>query len=297
MNITVASTGELISGSQILSSTFRSDLVPIPATLELNVQGSDALAKVLVDGAELIIGEPALSMVIVKSLSLKTQVIKNSSRIGGIAIVAVLKGFERLMSRANGATILNQTTFGGALRAIGAKVRIQDDLPLPEFVCLKGQLATERMALYLQQEAAAIRLNTNGSISFLKLDTLMKGVPVAKYDSSSVTWVNNPKIEAQKKSSFYSVNADGSTIENENPSADRGLLYMPRLDTRQLKNLEKVLIHRGTIMRPLDSKLFAGNIVEIDKKKYVILTAAMRVDTGSLGGASVMASKAWLSSL
>lgn len=287
----------LISGSQLLSATFRSDLTPIPATLELNVQSSADLDKALVEGAELLVGEPALSMVIVKRQDLKSMAIKEGSRVGGIAVLAVLKGFERLLSKSNHAIVLQQTSFGAALRAMGVKARVSDDMPLPEFICLKGQLATERMARYLQQEAAVLRLNPNGSISFIKLDTLMKGLPIAKYDPSAVVWVNNPKIEAQKKPSYYSVNADGSTIENENPSDDRGLLYLPRLDTRQLKNMEKVLIHRGTLVRPLDSKLFSGNVVEIDKKNYVILTGAMRIDTGSLGGASAMVSKVWLSSL
>ncbi|KNX84011.1 hypothetical protein RR25_19875, partial [Acinetobacter baumannii] len=69
------------------------------------------------------------------------------------------------------------------------------------------------------------------------------------------------------------------------------------LDARQVKNLEKVLIMRGTIIRPLNLNWNAGDIFEIDSKKYVVLTAAHHIDTGAIGGSMGTSSKFWIANL
>lgn len=44
----------------------------------------------------------------------------------------------------------------------------------------------------------------------------------------------------------------------EDTKAGRPIGYKARLDARQLRNLEKVLVHQGTILRPYDERWLLG---------------------------------------
>ena len=86
-------------------------------------------------------------------------------------------------------------------------------------------------------------------------------------------------------------------IGDDTTTAGQAIIQRPGLDARQLKNMGKVLIPRGTIQRPLNMELMAGSIVEISQTKYVILTAAHQVETGAVGGNVGSTTKLWLASL
>ena len=55
--------------------------------------------------------------------------------------------------------------------------------------------------------------------------------------------------------------------------------------------------HARTIIRPLNLNWNAGDIFEIDSKKYVVLTAAHHIDTGAIGGSMGTSSKFWIANL
>ena len=293
MIIIVAKTGHVISGADLVTATLRTDLVPVPVTLELTALSTPELDKALVVGAELLVGDIGILITIIKAMPVKTQVIKNGRRIGGVACTGVLTSCKKLMEPVNNAINLTDTTFGGAVRASGATIAIADDLPLPRFVCFKGQTPSHQIAKYLQQEAAVIVFR-RGQLSILKVDALLADEPIGKYDSSAIAWIDSPNVQATKTPSFVSMGADGSSVEGENTTTGRPVSYLPGLDARQLKNLEKVLITRGTMIRPLDYKLQAGQLIQVGKMKLTILTSANHVNTTTN---SVMATKVWLASL
>jgi hypothetical protein len=294
--VSVAKTGRLLNAAELLSVVLRTDCVPVPVTLELNVQSNENTDAEMVVGAELLLGDPAISITLIKVRPIKTQVIKDGRRIGGFACLGILSGCQRLIEPTNKAIILNDTSLIGAMRACGARMAAGDDIPLSKFVCLKGQIPTVEIAKRLQQESAVIMLQ-GGQLAAVKIDTLLKSEPIAKYDPSAVVWVDSPALQKLHRRSFVSVAPDGSTIENEGNQTGLAVAYMPQMDTRQLKNMEKVLIHRGSMLRPMDTRLQGGRVISIQSKPYLILTAAHRFDTGALGGNSVNATKIWLSSL
>jgi hypothetical protein len=296
MLLIMAKTGQILDGSLLLSATFRTDLVPVPATLEFTVKSSAQLETDLVVGAEVLVGDSSLSMTLVRVQPLKTQTIKDGSRVGGIACVGVLTGCLRLIDSISRAVILKDATVGGALRACGASLAFSDDLPLSEFVCLKGQLPTVEVAKRLQQEAAVMMVS-GGRLSVMRIDALMKAEPVGRFDPSSVVWHDSPVVTALSTPSFVSVAADGSGIEGAQTRDGRPVRYYPKLNERQLKNMQKVLICRGVMTRPLDATLQAGSTIWVGDRRLVILTAAHRVDTGAIGGNAAHVSKVWLGSL
>ncbi|RZG66850.1 hypothetical protein EXE25_09190 [Acinetobacter bouvetii] len=298
MQIVITATNKLISASELMLCTLRTDLVPVPLSFEFSVKATLELEAQLKVGAEILVGNISQPLEIVLVRPVKSQTVKDDRRIGAISCIAVLSGCQKLIVNTDRAIIQTETSFNAAIRASGVKnIRFGDDLPLPEFICLKGRLPTVRLALYLQQEAAVICFRDN-KLNVLKLDSLFKQDPVLKLDFSEVSWLNSNQKEKLQKSSYVSVDQDGSTVIGDNTTtAGQAVIQRAGLDARQLKNLEKVLIPRGTIERPLNMELMAGSVVEISQNKYVILTAAHQVETGAVGGNVGSITKLWLASL
>lgn len=298
MRIVILATNKIISASELMIATLRTDLVPVPVSIEFAVKYTKELKELLVDGAEILVNDIPYSFEIVYSQPVKSQTIKDDSRIGAISCIAVFKGSKSILEQAKKAVILEQTSFNAAYRACGStNISLGDDVPLPEFICLKGYLISERLALYLQQEAAVICFKEN-KIRILKLDALFKQIAVLKLDPSEIQWFNSEQIEKYQKSSYVSVDQDGSTvIGDDTTTKGQSVVYKAGLDARQLKNLEKVLIPRGIVHRSLSLDLNGGDIVEVEQKKYVILTAAHETETGAIGGNVGSTTKLWLASL
>ena len=209
MQIVIAATNKLISASELMLATLRTDLVPVPLSFEFSVKATPELEAQLKVGAEILVGNINQPLEIVLVQPIKSQTIKDDRRIGAISCIAVLSGCKKLLTHAERAAILEQTSFNSAIRACGTRnIRLGDDLPLPEFICLKGSLPTARLALYLQQEAAVICFRNN-KLCVLKLDAIFKQEPVMKLDSSEVHWLSSDQREKLQKSSYVSVEQDG----------------------------------------------------------------------------------------
>lgn len=287
--------GSFIDYSLLLSATLRTDLVPVPVTLEFSVKGTETLKKKIVIGAEVFLTDKQIPIKIIDVRSLGTQTIKDGSRVEGIAAIGVLSGCELLIERINKAVIQYETSFGAAMRACGCKSAFDKDLPLPKFVLFRGNLPTDEIAIRAQEEAAVICYQ-GGKLNALRIDQILSRETIISLDPSAVVFKDSPFLEKKQTPSFITIANDGFTVEGDlkerKPSAFRALA-----DSRITKNLEKILLTRGTILRPLDLSLYAGNTVQVGDRKMAILTSAHRVDTGALGGPSVMATKLWLAEL
>lgn len=295
MLITVLASGEAISASDLLSATLRSDCVPVPVTLELTVRSTEVLKKALVEDAVLLITDEYIPVVIVKSQHVDTQTIKDGERVGGIACVCILTGCKSLIEPTNKAIILKDTTVNEVYRACGAKTLFGSDIPLPEFVCLRGRKPSLEITKYLQQEAAVI-YHRDGRLHAVRIEQLLQQEAVERFDPSALQWIKNALVTEYSLPSLITIANDGTNIEGD-LSISRPVGYMPRLDSRRLRNMEKVLITKATLMRPLNTNMQAGQVILVNDQKFLFLTAAHRFDTAALGGATAQATKVWLANL
>lgn len=297
MRITILAKDKAIPFSDVLNITLRYDLLPIPLSVEFSVKSTDEYIQLLKDGAEILIGDLDRPLKIIKTQQVYTQTIKNGHRIGAIACVAIISGMEKLIKSLNKAVILYESSFNNAIRACGCTISFGLDTPLQRFICLKGTIPTFRIANYLQQEACVIGFIQN-KLSILKIDHLFKQNIKLVLDPSAITWLNSESLESMKKSSYVSVSQDGSTVIGaDDTKSNHNIIQKGNLSLRELKNLEKVLVTRGVVMRPLDLNLMAGDLVKIDQKNYVILTAVHYFNTGSLDSDSATVTKLWIASL
>lgn len=282
-----------IGGSNLLSALYRTDLVPVPVSLELTVKADDHLSEMLAVGKTLTTTQDTV-LEIVKSQVINTQSVKDGKRLSALYVIAVLSGCAPLLSVASRATSLIDTSFNEVYRALGAKLRIKDDIKLNRFICLKGQLPTARIADALQKEAAVACFRDN-RVSVMRLNDLLNQDAVV-YDKSTVQFIDHPTAIHHSNTNYMSIDDDGTNIIGT-AQAERSIDYYPRADARELQNLRRILVTKATITRQLDDKLNAGNAILVDEQKYIVLTSAHRFDTGALGGAAVTATRAWLAQI
>ena len=285
--------GSNIGGSSLVSAIYRTDLVPVPVTLEMVVKADDRLRELLVFG-KLLSTPKGVSLSIVKSQVINEQSIKAGKRIAAIHIIAVMAGCEALLGVTNKAIYLENTSFNEVYRALGAKVRIKRDIKLAKFICLKGQLPTKPIALALQKEGAVIA-NTEQGLSIIRLNDLMAGEPLM-FDKSAVQWVENPNAIRHGNINYLSIDDNGSDIIGT-VRPERSIQYCPRADNRELQNLRRILITKATMTRQLDERLDAVKLIEVEDKRLVVLTSAHSYESGALGGQAVTATKAWLAQI
>lgn len=285
--------GSNVGGGNLVSAIYRTDLVPVPVTLEMVVKADDRLRELLVFGKPLLTPK-GVPLVIVKSQVINEQSIKAGKRIAAIHVIAVMAGCEALLGVTSKAVYLENTSFNEVYRALGAKVRIKRDIKLAKFICLKGQLPTKPLALALQREAVVIA-NTEQGLSIIRLNELMAGEPIM-FDKSAVQWTDNPNAIRHGNINYLSIDDNGSDIIGE-IRAERSIQYYPRADNRELQNLRRILITKATMTRQLDERLDATQLIEVDGRRLVVLTAAHSYESGALGGRVVTATKAWLAQI
>lgn len=281
--------GSSIGGGNLISAIYRTDLVPVPVTLELVVKADGRLHDLLLVDKTLTTPK-GVSLTIVKSQVINEQSIKAGKRIAALHVIAVLSGCEALLGVTKKAVSLTNTSFNEVYRALGAKVRIKRDIKLASFVCLKGQMPTVAIAKALQKESAVIY--SEQGLSVIRLNELMNGASTL-FDKSAVQWIDHPNAIRHGNINYLSIDDNGSDILGT-ARAERSIEYYPRADNRELQNLRRILITKATITRQLDDRLDAGKLVVVDDKTLVILTGAHRFESGALGGPAVMATKAWL---
>lgn len=295
MRIAIEKTGTVIPMNKLGISTFRTDLTPIPANLEITVKLDDELEKQLVNKAVLLVGDDEIRMTIVKVMGMNTQIVLDDKRVKIVSVIAVLSGCEALIDPLNKAVILNGTNFAEAYRASGSKLKFNKDIPLLRFVSAYGSVPTVEIANCLLEESAMVYLD-GLKLSVKRLAAFFDQEPVMTLDNGSVAWINNPTIEKHKIPTFVSVGEDGAMVQG-NKKEKTPTKYYPDADARRLKNLNTILVTRGSATRTMDMSVTAGDVFLIDDVKYLVLTAAHLFKSGALGGGTVSASRFWLATL
>jgi hypothetical protein len=296
MRVVIEESGRIIPMNHLASCTLRTDLTPVPANFEMTVfKPDEETMNELKDGKTLIVGSNSLRMEIVKVLTLNTQIIVEDRRINAVSIIAVLAGCSSMIKPLGNAVIKDETNFAEAYRACGCKLKFSNDIPLLNFISAYGAIPTTEVANCLQRESAAIHLDLS-KLSVKRLRKFFDQDPVLTLDPGAVAWINNPLIERQEALSYASTAEDGAIIQG-NQSADTPIKYIANTDARCLKNMNEILITRGTATRPLNMDINAGDIFLINNVKHVVLTAAHVFKSGALGGGSVHASRYWLATM
>jgi hypothetical protein len=276
----------------IVRAVMRSDLTPVPQTIELEVRDT-------VDTEPLRLG----SRLRAGRDETEFTVIKNSP--GGIApytqgdrpvstrkLVGLLASCAPIAQRTQRSIVRYGASLGEIYRACGAQVRIDQDFSVSVFACYKGMTPSFEIAKALQEEAGAL-VYGGGRVAFRRLDELAKSDPVATLREDSLEGVESDFLERHLVPFAFTTDPSGATVSTRS-ELGRGVLYRPRGDTKTLNNLSTALVTRRKGRSTLAPHIQAGMRLNIGTAGYVVITAAHVMDVGADGGDGEQYTQLWL---
>lgn len=295
MNLYLSAKGEQLPGDLVLESILRSDLVPVPRTLEFTVRLKDDLEQRLADGASVWAGRENLEYVIVHGeRSNPAGAIQGSSPLQAKRYIAFLASCKDLAKPLSRAVIASNTSLAAMYLACGARVAIDNDFTVSRFAALVGDVPSVAIALALQEEGAAMVLR-NGRLSIERLQNLMQQAPlqtVGQFDSTAIQ--ESALAETHQIPAGFSLGTDGAVVRG-NYSSARRVVFMPHHDERMLYNLSRVLVRRRVIDSQMAQQISAGDIITVGGVKQLVITAAHRFRDNS--GITDTSSRFWVGDL
>jgi hypothetical protein len=282
----------LLPSSHLLSAILRTDLVPVPVSLELEVRHDDELAKQLAEGQKIFVTGKAIELQIIKSH------IKQSPQIpdrGMIQVTAVLSSCVAIGYRRQKAVILKSNSLGAIYKACGAKVSIKNDFTVPLFVSFLGQVPSEMIAKVLQEEAAVVRLSGK-QLDCLRLADLMKQAPKLSLPQGFGDQIVSGFLERHLVPSFYST-GDNRAVIKGNTKKVRAIQYTPRHSERAANNMTSALITKQVLNLSYNDDYQAGDVFNIGNTPMAIITAAHVYETENEGDGGNQYTRLWLGEL
>lgn len=284
-----------LPGDMIGRWVLRSDLAPVPRTLELVLNDKDDMAKRVKVGASLWTGRELLEYEVVTSKTEKLGgAVQDNSQLGVVKVTALLKSCAPITYLRDRAVVLERVTLGEVFRSCGATAAIADDFQIERFACLRGQVPSFAIAQALQEESAALVFRDD-RLAVKRLQDLMAQEPVEVIGQSDSTDANDSAfVERHSIPAFISTDDAGAFVMGDMAVARR-VVFLPRTGERELRNATRVLVVRRTVDGDLAPQINAGDVLDINGERMVVVTAAHQMQAKD--GSTETSSKFWVGGL
>lgn len=284
-----------LRGDLIVRAVLRSDLTPIPQTIELEVR--EAIdTEPLKEGTTFKAGRDGTEFIVVKSSpggqSGNTQGDRPVATRKLVGIIASCAAIARPLTRS---VVRYGATLGDIYRACGAQVQIESDFTVPVFTCYKGMTPSFEMAKALQEEAGALVLR-EGKVQFKRLSEMLEAEASATLREDSAKGIESQFLQ-QHAVPFGFTTAPDNALQAGRAEGGNGATYRPRGDARILNNLATALIMRRKVESSYAPHLTAGMRMDIGEKRFVVITAAHAHDAGADGDGGRQETRLWLGEL
>lgn len=295
MNVFLSEGGNQLPTDVVLKWISRSDLAPVPRTLEFTVKLIDGVEDKVVVGASVWAGRENLRYLIVKTdREQPLGQVQGKSQQQAMKVTCLLYACAGVASALASAVVLTDTTFGGIYRACGAYASVSNDIVVPRFSCLRGKVPSFGLVQVMQEEGAALVL-ASGVISAMRLSDMAKQSPVDDIGQvDSAAKVSSDFLQMQDVPSFYSID-DTAAIVTGPMQQTRSVAFLPGADLRQLRNASSVLVRGRTVDSKICQQIQAGMVLRVAGVNYVVITAAHSSENNE--GAQESRSRLWLGSL
>jgi hypothetical protein len=293
--ILIPSNGNQLRGDVIKSAVLRSDLAPVPATLEAEIRVDESLKKLLAQD-QTIMAQGDLFR-IVKSVMTTGGNTQGQHGMSTVKITALLDACHQVTFVRQRSIIKEKATLAEIYRAAGATLKAIDaDFAVPRFACFVGGTPSFPIAQVLQEEGGVVRWKS-GKMRFFRLLDLMKQKPVMSLPDNTSEDVASGFLERHEVPWFYSLNADGSFAYG-NQTKSRSVRYVPFKNALQLQNMTRCLVQKKVSKIHFSEQIAAGDLIDITgAKPLVVVTAAHVFEGGIDGGSGSQYTRLWLSSV
>ncbi|MBL8473809.1 MAG: hypothetical protein JNM98_18610 [Rhodocyclaceae bacterium] len=290
--------GKQIRGDLIASAVLRSDLAPVPITLEADIRaGDEGIDKLLAEGQSVSIsGGDALR--IVKSVRVAGRAAQGEREMTAFRITALLASCLPAAYVRSRAIIKESVALSAIYRAAGASIQSVDaDFPVARFCCPVGETPTFHIARILQEEGGVVRWRA-GRLQFIRLPDLFKQASSRTLPDNACDDVDGGFLERHTVPWFFSLDTAGTAVFG-NREKPRAVRYAPFQDAQRLRNMTRSLVHRKTARIDFDGRIGAGDMISFaGGEKLVVVTAAHVFRTGTDdGGAADTFTRLWLGAM
>jgi hypothetical protein len=265
--------GAPLRGDLINRVILRTDLTPIPSTVEVEASATRETRAALAEGAMVLVGPEKVPYELVRIDGDKTMAVQQGARdVAPITAYGLLASCAALGRRLQRSVIREGSTFADIYRSIGATAVVVSDFPVPRFAAFVGMIPTPEVARVLQEEAAVVYLDGT-KVRFRRLAELIATAPLLSFPADRSEETASAFLERQVIPYLVSTDAAGAVVTSRREAA-RGVRYHPRADARTLTNMGTVLVQRRKIREGLSPALNAGARVDIAGKPHIVITAA-----------------------
>ena len=276
--------------------TLRTDLSPVPATLEMIVRLDEQLAPLLAEGQTITAGYEHASYSIIQNSRMADGAQTQGDRLLGFhKITALLESCHKIAFVRNAAIIKENAAFSDIYRAAGASCSISSDIRVKRFYCYVGQSPSFGIARALQEEAAAM-FWTGSQVRVQRLAEMFKAEPVERLPVDSTQTFNSQFLERHGAPSYFSAKNDASLVNSHN-KGDRSAQFYLSADQQMLNNLSTFLLQKKVWTTRYNPKIAAGHLIDVAGKNYVVITAAHQRTQAGHGLQVTDRSRFWLGEL
>ncbi len=274
----VGANGVPLRGDLVRRVVLRTDLVPIPSTVEISAVATDETRAALVPGATVNVGGTMQDYLLVKvSPDRGQRVMRGDREVAEITATGILASCAAMGQRLQRSVIRENARFAEIYRATGATVVVGSDFPVPQFSAFVGMLPSGEVARVLQEEAAIVLLK-DGKLHFRRIADLMSEEAEITFPVDRTREVDAGWMERHAIPFGFTTADDGATLATKREEA-RGIVYRPRANARILNNISSALVQRRTLRESLSPGLNAGARIDVGGKAHVVITAAHLRDT------------------
>ena len=295
MNVYLREGGDMLPTDVVLKWIGRSDLTPVPRSVEFTVKLIDGVQEKLKVGTSIWSGRENLQFEIVKTdRAQPLGQVQGKDQQQAMKVTALLHRCASVARPLNSAVVLTDTTLGAIYRSCGAFMPVGSDFAVPRFTCFKGREPSYSLAQTLQEEGAALVLR-EGRIMAMRLVDMAKQAPIAdigQVDSSAK--IESEFLQLLDIPSYYSVDDNAAIIRGQMGQARR-VSFIPRADQRQLRNASCVLVRSKTVDSTICQQIQAGHVLRVGGENLVVITAAHAFENNE--GAQESRSRLWLGKL
>lgn len=257
---------------------YRTDLTPIPATLEIEVRHHEDTDKVIVQGARLKVGPELTEFILVKVFDREdAELLQDGRKLSSIRAVGLLASCAPIANRLQHAVIRENATMGEIYRACGANITIESDFTVPSFACYVGMTPSFEIAKILREEAGVL-IYKSGKILFRRLKEL-KAAPYEHQSGDDVVQrLDSPFLKGHAVSAGFTSETEGEVLHSSK-DAQRGSVYRPRADQRIVNNMGIALVQTTKVFSIVLPLFNAGMRIDVGGIPQVVITAAHVLDT------------------
>lgn len=275
----------------------RSDMAPVPLTLEAEIRIDDGMEGELSVGKTIIAGGDQYALYILKSEVSTGRVAQGERAVSFVKISAILDVAHEVAFVRRSAIIKENTTLSAIYRAAGAKLSAIDaDFPVSRFYCPVGDTPTFPIARALQEAGGIVRWRA-GKMQFIRLPDLFKQKAVVDIQSGDTEAATSGFVERHSVPWFFSLSPSGEVVHGSREKA-RSVRYVPFKNEQQLRNMSRCLVHRKKAKLDYSERLCAGDLVNVvGGDKLAIVTAVHVFSSGTEGETPDQYSRLWLASM